>query len=79
MIWLPVRQRLQSELIRRGHCVGCARSLAGANRTNSPTKSYLQIVTCSCQRIYIYDTRINSYRRALPHEAMAPSGTHSDE
>ena len=32
LIWKPLKDRVQTELIKRGHCVGCGRSLADADR-----------------------------------------------
>lgn len=68
MLWLPIRQRVQSELLKRGHCVGCTRSLAAADRQDHPHDRSLQIVACSCRRVYLYDKRINAYVRALPQD-----------
>ncbi len=64
--WVPLKDRVQSELIKRGHCVGCAKSLADADRSpyldkEEPNK---ELVTCSCRRVYVYNKQINSYRRA---------------
>lgn len=73
MIWLPIRHRLQSELIKRGYCVGCAHSLANELREEHPQKTNMHIVYCNCGRIYLYDLRINQYRRALPEEVPTNS------
>ncbi|MCA9397441.1 hypothetical protein KC573_01315 [candidate division WWE3 bacterium] len=62
--WVPVKNRLQNELIKRGHCVGCGRSLADADRIPILSDEQKEIVTCSCERSYIYDKQINHYRRA---------------
>ncbi len=62
--WVPVRQRVQGELIKRGYCVGCAKSLIDADR--EPHKDYetKELVFCTCRRVYVYDKQINHYRRA---------------
>ncbi|MBM4401779.1 MAG: hypothetical protein FJ044_00850 [Candidatus Cloacimonetes bacterium] len=62
--WLPLKDRVQEELIKRGHCVACAMSLADADRAPYLGKENWELVTCKCRRIYIYDKQINSYRRA---------------
>lgn len=62
--WVPVKDRVQSELIKRGFCVGCGKSLKDAQRAGYPDEEKLEFVTCSCQRIFVYDKQINSYRRA---------------
>ncbi len=66
--WLPLKNRVQDELIKRGHCVACAMSLADADRKPNPAKENLEFVTCKCRRVYIYDKQINSYRRARMDE-----------
>lgn len=65
MIWQPLRNRMQSELIRRGHCVGCTRNLSDADREESIIDGNYSLVSCRCRRIYLYDKRLNNYRRAL--------------
>ncbi|MBU1110181.1 hypothetical protein KKB83_01005 [Patescibacteria group bacterium] len=69
--WKPVRKRVQSELIKRGHCVGCTRSLMEAKRTPYSDDSNKEVVTCQCRRVYIYDKLINHYRRAQMNEVRA--------
>lgn len=63
-LWTPLRSRVQSELIRRGHCVACTKSLKDADRKPYPGDENLELVTCSCRRVYVYDKKLNSYRRA---------------
>ncbi len=65
-----MKDRVQSELIKRGYCAGCAKSLADANRKPYPGNDNKELVTCSCRRIYVYDKLINSYRRARLDEVM---------
>lgn len=62
--WLPLKGRVQGELIKRGYCVGCAKSLADADRRSVPGQPNKEFVICSCRRIFVYDKQINSYRRA---------------
>lgn len=62
--WVPLKDRVQEELIKRGHCVACAASLADAERVSYSNKENWEFVTCKCRRIYVYDKQINSYRRA---------------
>ena len=66
--WFPLKNRVQEELIKRGHCVACAASLADADRKPYPNKENWEFVTCKCRRIYVYDKQINSYRRAKMDE-----------
>lgn len=49
---------VQAWLLSQGKCVGCGKKL--------PAKkgSGLVRITCSCGRIYMYDTTAKSYRRA---------------
>lgn len=63
-LWVPLKGRVQTELIKRGHCVGCTKSLAEAERRSYRNDEGKDLVACSCGRIYIYEKLINSYRRA---------------
>lgn len=60
---------MQAELIKRGHCVGCTRALADAERKPYPGDENKELVICSCHRVFVYDKLINSYRRARFDEA----------
>ena len=64
MIWQPLRDRMQIELIKRGHCVGCTKNLMDADRYDPKGFDNVSVVTCECRRIYIYDKRLNDYKRA---------------
>lgn len=68
--WTPLKDRVQSELLKRGHCVACAMSLADADREVYPDKENWEFATCKCRRIYVYDKQINSYRRAQLDEVQ---------
>lgn len=63
-VWVPIKNRVQSELVKRGHCVGCTRSLIDAERKNIASDPSKELVTCQCRRMYIYDKQLNHYRRA---------------
>lgn len=63
MYWFPLKDRFQTELLKRGHCVGCSHNLVDAERADI-AGSDTSIVTCSCRRIYIYNKKLNDYRRA---------------
>lgn len=54
---------IQLWLLSRGQCVGCGMSLAKASSVNHSEST--NKITCSCGRIFIYDTQKRSYRRAL--------------
>jgi len=71
MVWQPIKSRVQSELIKRGHCVACCKSLSEADRRPSAQNDHLEIVSCTCRRVYLYDKRLNHYRRALDEEVAA--------
>lgn len=54
---------IQAWLLSRGQCVACGMSLAKA-QTVAKTPD-LDRVTCKCGRIFLYDKKAKSYRRAL--------------
>jgi DNA-directed RNA polymerase subunit RPC12/RpoP len=54
---------IQLWLLARGQCVGCGATLSkvqSAKLTENTDK-----ITCTCGRIFIYDTQKKTYRRAL--------------
>ncbi len=57
---------IQMWLLGQGKCVGCGKDLAAMEKEKY-NKGF-EKVTCSCRRIYIYDTTKNSFRRALLEE-----------
>lgn len=57
---------VQSWLLGQGRCVGCGRELSTGARSK---KGAGEKVTCSCGRIFIYEIKGKSYRRALLNEA----------
>ena len=48
---------IQAWLLSQGRCVGCGKELSGKEK-----------VTCSCGRIFVYDKKMEKYRRALLEE-----------
>ena len=62
--WVPLKDRAQQELIKRGRCVADGKPLADADREPYPNDDNQELVTCSCRRVYVYDKTLNSYRRA---------------
>jgi hypothetical protein len=58
---------LQESLIQRKMCAGCMRYLDEQHDRKTKINQTEQ-VTCECGRIYIYDRRFDTYRRALESE-----------
>jgi RNase P subunit RPR2 len=58
---------VQAWLLSRGSCVGCGTPLSNGQSQSSSIKDCEQI-TCKCGRIFIYDTKKKTYRRALLSE-----------
>ncbi len=58
---------MQSVLLQKKYCPGCTRKLDSqknrVTRSNSTEK-----VTCDCDRIFIYDKELDTYRRATFQE-----------
>jgi predicted nucleic acid-binding Zn-ribbon protein len=57
---------IQAWLLSQGRCVGCGKPLSGGKREKHVGGN--QKVTCSCGRIYIYNPKTKTYRRALIEE-----------
>jgi hypothetical protein len=57
---------VQAWLLARGQCVGCGMPLAKG--TKKPFKKDLEQITCKCDRVYIFNTTSQTYRRALIEE-----------
>ena len=53
---------MQAWLLSQGKCVGCGRELP------KPKAQGSRQITCSCGRVYVYDTESNRYRRATLNE-----------
>lgn len=54
---------IQSWLLSRGQCVGCGMPLTKGKLEKRDQAS--SKVTCKCGRIFIYDQKKKTYRRAL--------------
>lgn len=57
---------IQAWLLSQGKCVGCGKELSQAKK--SAHKKDTQKITCSCGRIFIFNTKTKKYRRALIEE-----------
>jgi len=53
---------IQAWLLSQGRCVGCGTPLSKGRKKIVRGKT---TVTCQCGRIFIYNPKTNSYRRAL--------------
>ncbi|MFH0863970.1 MAG: hypothetical protein V1858_02705 [Candidatus Gottesmanbacteria bacterium] len=58
---------VQAWLLSQGRCVGCGMPLQKSN-IKSKKSDVEELITCKCGRVYIYDSKINRYRRALISE-----------
>lgn len=59
---------VQAWLLSKGSCVGCGTSLSEGEITPSKAVKGCDQVTCKCGRIFIYNPKTNTYRRALLSE-----------
>jgi hypothetical protein len=59
---------VQAWLLSRGSCVGCGTALSGGHHQPSSKVKDCEQITCKCGRIFIYDPKNNTYRRALLSE-----------
>jgi len=57
---------VQAWLLSQGKCVGCGMPLKKGKKEKR--KDNTQKVTCKCGRIFIYDPKKKTYRRALFEE-----------
>lgn len=54
---------IQAWLLSKGQCVGCGKPLSkGETKTKDGVSDK---ITCKCGRIFIYDKKTKTYRRAL--------------
>lgn len=58
---------VQAWLLSKGSCVGCGTSLENGDHQKSKIKGMEQVI-CKCGRIFIYNPKDKSYRRALLNE-----------
>lgn len=59
---------VQAWLLSRGTCVGCGTSLSEGKKVASVKVKGKDQVTCKCGRVFIYDEKTKTYRRALMSE-----------
>ncbi|HCC67606.1 TPA: hypothetical protein DEP90_00080 [Patescibacteria group bacterium] len=57
----------QEVLLQRKLCVGCTSQLDKADRIGILTKNS-DLVECKCKRRYVFDRKLNQYRRASLQE-----------
>jgi len=58
---------VQAWLLSRGQCVGCGTALKNGRWEKSKVKGHDK-VTCKCGRIFMYNRKNKTYRRALLEE-----------
>lgn len=56
---------LQRWLLGQGRCVGCGRPLREGKKQ---PKDGVVLITCRCERIFVYQSKFDSFRRALFEE-----------
>lgn len=54
---------IQAWLLSQGKCVGCGMPLSSG--TSKKRKDGTNLATCKCNRMYIFDPKNKTYRRAL--------------
>lgn len=59
---------VQAWLLSRGTCVGCGAPLVDGQSKPSSKIAGTDQVTCKCGRIFIFNPKTNTYRRALLSE-----------
>lgn len=59
---------VQAWLLSHGTCVGCGTPLVEGRTKPSPKIKGCDQVTCKCGRIFIFNPKTNTYRRALLSE-----------
>jgi hypothetical protein len=57
---------IQAWLLSQGRCVGCGKHLSEQKTRKKGELS--EMVSCSCGRMFVYDPKKNTYRRALLSE-----------
>lgn len=53
---------IQAWLLSQGRCVGCGDELSHGQKSIVKGK---ELVTCRCGRIFVHDTKKDTYRRAM--------------
>lgn len=65
----PLIAPLQLWLLSMARCVGCGKELTkSVNRVAKGSDK--EVVTCDCRRVYIFEKKTKSYRRALVNEIV---------
>jgi hypothetical protein len=59
---------VQAWLLSRGSCVGCGTPLTEGESIPSKAVLGCQQITCKCGRIFIFNPKTKTYRRALLSE-----------
>lgn len=59
---------VQAWLLSKGLCVACGTSLTEGKKMPSQKVKGMDQVTCKCGRIFIHNSKTNTYRRALLSE-----------
>jgi DNA-directed RNA polymerase subunit RPC12/RpoP len=57
---------IQAWLMSQGRCVGCGKPLKGAKSIKHVEGT--EKITCTCGRIFVYNPKTKTYRRALLEE-----------
>lgn len=57
---------IQAWLMSQGRCVGCGKAIKDGKK--EPHVEGTEKVTCSCGRIFVYNPKTKTYRRALIEE-----------
>lgn len=65
----PLIAPLQLWLLSMARCAGCGKELTKAPGRVAKGKNE-EIVTCECHRVYVFDKKSKSYRRALLTEVV---------
>lgn len=58
---------IQKVLLAKGMCVGCSMPLS-KSKERVDLGNNMERVTCKCKRVYIHDSSMDTYRRALMNE-----------
>ena len=65
----PLIAPLQMWLMSMARCAGCGKELIKTPSRVAKGKNE-EVVTCECHRVYIFDKKSNTYRRALLMEVV---------
>lgn len=59
---------VQAWLLSQKRCVGCGTDLTKGKVSANPKQNGEILVTCKCGRVFVHETKIGQYRRALLSE-----------